>query len=135
VISVISNVVPGAVQEFARAINNGNMDKADRLHQALKPLFGMVGVLSEEETPFGSTTVKARNPLPVKTLMNILGMPAGPCRQPLGKMNRPGLAQVLENARTVQENDPEIFSPIGSFFKVDITQRLEDRSVLKGLAY
>ena len=135
VISVISNVIPEAVQKFAQAINDGNMDEADRLRQVLKPLFGMVGVLSEEETPFGTTTVKARNPLPVKSLMNILGMPAGPCRQPLGKMNRPGLAQVLENARTVQENDPEIFAPIASFFNVDIDARLNDPATLEGLAY
>lgn len=135
VISVISNAVPGAVQQFTRALNEGNREEADRLHQALKPLFGMVTVMSEEETPFGPTAVKARNPLPIKSLMNILGMPAGPCRRPLGKMNRPGLEQVLENARTIQENNPEIFAPIGSFFKVDIAARLNDASVLEGLAY
>jgi len=135
VISVISNVVPAAVSKFTKAMNDGDTDEADALHTALKPLFGMVGVISEQETPFGPTQVKARNPLPVKSLMNILGMPAGPCRQPLGKMNRSGLDQVLENARTVQSNNPELFSPIERFFGVDINSRLSDDSVLADLAY
>ena len=79
--------------------------------------------------------MKARNPLPVKSLMNILGMPAGPCRRPLGKMNRAGLEQVLNNARAVQSRNPEVFAPIEAFFKVDIGRRLEDASVLEGFAY
>jgi 4-hydroxy-tetrahydrodipicolinate synthase len=111
------------------------MDEADRLHAALKPLFEMVGVVSEEQTPYGMTEVKARNPLPVKTLMNILGMPAGPCRQPLGKMNRAGLDIVLGIAREVQANSPEVFAPVASFFGTDVAQRLNDDSVLEGLAY
>lgn len=135
VISVMSNVVPGSVTKFVTALREGNMDEANKLRTALKPLFGMVGVVSKEETPFGPTDVKARNPVPVKTLMNILGMPAGPCRQPLGKMNRAGLEIVLENARQVQANNPEVFAPIASFFGVDIDKRLQDASVLEGLAY
>jgi 4-hydroxy-tetrahydrodipicolinate synthase len=118
---------------MVKAVNTGDMDEANRLHAALKPLFGMVGVVSEESTPYGTTEVKARNPLPLKTLMNILGVPAGPCRQPLGKMNGAGLDIVLGIARKVQANNPEIFAPVASFFGVDIDQRLA--SVPDGLAY
>ena len=135
VISVMSNVAPGPIQKFTQALLERNQKEAERLGDALKPLFGMVGVLSEEETPFGKTEVKARNPLPVKTLMTLLGMPAGPCRRPLGRMNRAGLEKVLGIARTVQSKDPEVFAPIEAFFKVDVANRLEDRSVLEGLAY
>lgn len=135
VISVMSNVAPGAIQKMATALLEEDRDEAQRLCDAMGPLFGMVGVASEEETPFGSTVVKARNPLPVKSMMNILGMPAGPCRRPLGKMNRAGLEVVLDNARAVHEKDPSIFAPIESFFGVDISARLADPSVLEGLAY
>ena len=135
VISVMSNVVPGPIQRFTQAILNGDMDEADLLADALRPLFGMVTVLSDEETPFGTTQVKARNPVPIKTLMNILGMPAGPCRRPLGLMNRDGLIQVLEIARTVQDRNPELFAPIEQFFNVDISNRVSDASVLQDLAY
>lgn len=135
VISVMSNVAPGAVQKMAEALTAGDTAEADRLRNAMAPLLGMVGVASEEETPYGKTTVKARNPLPLKTLMNILGMPSGPCRRPLGKMNQAGLQIVLENARKVQSSAPDIFAPIGSFFGVDIDARLADASSLDGLAY
>ena len=111
------------------------MAKADALREALQPLFGMVTVVSEEVTPFGRTTVKARNPVGIKTLMNILGMPSGPCRRPLGKMNRAGLEKVLGVARTVQAKNPEVFAPVETFFKVDTAKRLGDPSVLEGLAY
>lgn len=135
VISVVSNVAPGAVQRFVQAILDGDMEEADALRNALQPLFGMVTVVSEEDTPFGKTGVKARNPLGIKTLMNILGMPSGPCRRPMGKMNRAGLGKVLDVARTVQDNSPEIFAPVEAFFQVDIASRLKDPSVLDGLAY
>jgi 4-hydroxy-tetrahydrodipicolinate synthase len=135
VISVMSNVVPGAVTQFVKALREGDLPAAQKWRDALKPLFGMVGVATKEPTPYGPAEVKSRNPVPVKTLMNILGMPAGPCRQPMGKMNRPGLDIVLENARQVQANNPEVFAPIASFFGVDVDQRLQDASVLKGLAY
>ena len=135
VISVMSNVVPGAIQQMTTALLAGDRADAERLCDTLGPLFGMVGVASKEETPFGSTVVKARNPLPVKSLMNILGMPAGPCRRPLGKMNRAGLDVVLDNARKVHKKDPNIFAPIESFFGVDVSARLADAAVLEGLAY
>lgn len=135
VISVMSNVVPGAIRKFVDAVNMKNLVEAETMEEALRPLFGMVGVVSEGETDFGNVEIKARNPLPVKTLMNILGMPAGPCRRPLGKMNRAGIEQVLYNARVVQSLNFEIFAPIEDFFKVDIGKRLSDASVLEGLTY
>mgnify|MGYP001158232404 FL=1 len=135
VISVMSNVTPGSVQKMSEALLEGDTAEADRLRNAMAPLLGMVGVASEEKTPYGATTVKARNPLPLKTLMNILGMPSGPCRRPLGKMNQAGLQIVLDNARAVHSAAPEIFGPIGDFFGIDIEARLADASSLDGLAY
>ena len=73
--------------------------------------------------------------MPVKTLMNILGMPAGPCRQPLGKMTRAGAQIVLNAARQVQQNDSALLAPIAEAFGVDIEARLADESVLDQLTY
>jgi 4-hydroxy-tetrahydrodipicolinate synthase len=67
--------------------------------------------------------------------MNILGMPAGPLRQPLGKMTKKGLQLVLEAARKVYENTPEILEPVEVFFNVDLSQRLYDEKFWKGLTY
>mgnify|MGYP006097655135 CR=1 FL=1 len=135
VISVMSNIVPGPLQQYTEVLLARNIEEGKRLRAAMAPLLGMVGVASDEETPYGTTVVKSRNPVPLKTLMNILGMPAGPCRRPLGKMNKAGLQIVLNNARKVQASAPEIFAPIGAFFGVDINARLADDSVLNGLAY
>jgi 4-hydroxy-tetrahydrodipicolinate synthase len=135
VISVTSNIAPRAVSDMAHYILDGNEDEAKELAQALQPLFSIVTVKTTEQTPYGPTACKARNPLAYKTLMNVLGMPAGPCRQPLGKMTRNGLEVVLSAARKVYENNPEILTPIAQFFDVDLKERLYNPRFLEGLYY
>jgi 4-hydroxy-tetrahydrodipicolinate synthase len=135
VISVTSNVAPGATQRFTKAILEGKVDEARRLSEALKPLFSIVTVKTEEETPYGNVPCRARNPLPYKTLMSVLGMPSGPCRRPLGKMTMKGLNVVLSAARSVYERTPEILKPIEDFFDVDLSKRLYDESFWRNLTY
>ena len=135
VISVASNVIPGAVQQLTEALNSGDRAEADRLAEALKPLFGIITVRTEEHTSHGTVSCRARNPLAIKTLMNVLGMPSGPCLPPLGKMTRNGLEVVLQAARTVQEKNPEILAPVGEFFHVDVEARLGDEQSGQGLIY
>ena len=135
VISVASNIAPGAVTHFTRCLAEGKRAEAERLLEGLKPLFGLVTVKTQEETPYGAVTCRARNPLAVKTLMNILGMPAGPCRPPIGKMTRKGVQVVLDAARKVQRSAPEIFAPIAEFFGVDIAGRLSNEANWKHLCY
>jgi 4-hydroxy-tetrahydrodipicolinate synthase len=135
IISVISNIAPRAVQDMTQYILNGKMEEARNLCAVLQPLFNIVTVKTQEQTPFGPVTCKARNPLACKTLMNILGMPSGPCRQPLGKMTRNGLETVVANARKVYEKDPEILAPIGDFFDISIQERLYNERLWQGLTY
>lgn len=135
VISVMTNVAPKAVVQMVRLLAAGDTDQAGKLAQALDPLFNLVTVITKENTPYGEVTCRARNPLAVKTLMQILGMPSGSCRQPLGKMNKAGLDVVVDAARTVQAQSPEIFAPLADFFNVDIDARLNDATILEGLCY
>ena len=135
VISVASNVAPAAVTKMAAALKAGDLDTAKALNTALAPLFGLVTVTTQEDTPFGEVACRARNPLALKALMAILGMPAGGCRRPLGKMTARGLAVVLSAARKVQAENPEILEPLGDFFGVDVSRRLEDPANWEGLAY
>jgi 4-hydroxy-tetrahydrodipicolinate synthase len=135
VISVASNIAPAAVQKMTTLILEGRLDEARRLSDALKPLFQIVTVKTTEETRFGELLFRARNPLPYKTLMNILGMPSGPLRQPMGKMTKKGLQVVLEAVRKVYESNPEILKPIEDFFDVDLSQRLHNEKFCEGLAY
>jgi 4-hydroxy-tetrahydrodipicolinate synthase len=135
VISVTSNVAPGAVGKLTQAVLEGKSAQAQKLCEELKPLFSVVTVKTEETTPYGPALCKARNPLPYKTLMNILGMPSGPCRRPLGKMTKKGFETVLNAARTVHEKTPEILEPMEKFFDVDLSKRLYEDKAWKGLYY
>ena len=135
VISVVSNVAPYAVKIMTVLILEGRIDEATKLANDLKPLFEIVTVKTSEVTEFGEVLVKARNPVPYKTLMNVLGMPAGPMRQPLGRMTKKGLQVVLEAAKKVYENTPAVLKPVELFFNVDLSQRLYKEEFWKGLTY
>ncbi|MEJ2097852.1 MAG: dihydrodipicolinate synthase family protein, partial [Deltaproteobacteria bacterium] len=135
VISVVSNVAPGAVAEMVRLLNQGNRSQAETLVHQLEPLFNLVTIKTTEKTPFGEVVCRARNPLGLKTLMSVLGMPSCMCRRPLGNMTQNGLNAVLEAARTVYANTPEILQPIGDFFNVNIGERLENPAYREGLCY
>ena len=135
VISVASNVIPGAVVEMVDLLGKGDIDTAQELLSRIAPLFNLVTVKTTEATPYGDVLFRARNPLAYKALMSILGMPSGGCRRPLGKMTRSALDVVLEAARGVQASAPEIFQPLADFFKVDIEDRLNNPAYQEGLFY
>jgi 4-hydroxy-tetrahydrodipicolinate synthase len=67
--------------------------------------------------------------------MNVLGMPSGPCRPPLGKMTPQGLDVVLAAARRVYETNPQILLPIADYFDVNIQDRLYNDRFWQGLTY
>jgi len=135
VISVVSNVAPAAVQKMTEALLEGDMDEGQRLYEALKPLFGVVTVSTQEESPYGPRLCKARNPVPIKTLMTVLGMPVGRVRRPLGKMTRKGLDVLLEAARTVWRENPQVLEPLADAFGVDVERRLFSPRLTEGWAY
>ncbi len=135
VISVASNIAPKAVKEMVQLFKQGKRVEAEAKMNAAKPLFEIVTVKTQEETPYGKVSCRARNPLATKSLMNILGMPAGPCRPPLGKMTKAGIDVVLRAARTVWKSNPEVLTPIADFFKVDVEARLYDEGLVEGLTY
>lgn len=135
VISVLSNVVPAAVAELVQLLAAGKIPQAEKLNQALAPLFGLVTVSTTEKTPFGPVTARFRNPSAVKALMTILGMPSGGCRRPLGRLTPNAITVVLDAARRVQAANPDILKPCAEFFSVDIDARLNDSRAWQGLTY
>ncbi|RJP93447.1 MAG: 4-hydroxy-tetrahydrodipicolinate synthase [Desulfobacteraceae bacterium] len=135
VISVISNIAPKAVGDMVNLLIEGRFAEAEKYHTALLPLFDLVTVKTKEQTPYGEAFCRARNPLAVKTLMNILGMPSGPCRRPMGKMTRSGIEQVLSAVRQVQSGNPEILAPAAEFFNIDIAARIHDPKNWESLFY
>ncbi len=140
VISVISNVLPAFVEKMARGILSGDEYEAKKLHNALQPLFKIVTVKSRnnrEITGKGQFCVedKFRNPLPIKVLMNGLGMAAGHCRRPLGKMSENGVEIVRGAVRTVWENNPELLKPIEKAYNVRVEERIRNDKYWEELVY
>ena len=62
VISVMSNIVPGPIGEMVKAIQNGNMERANRLKDILDPLFKVVTVNTIESYEGFDVPCKFRNP-------------------------------------------------------------------------
>jgi 4-hydroxy-tetrahydrodipicolinate synthase len=135
VISVVSNVAPAAVQRMAEAYLDGEREEGNRLAAALQPLFEIVTVKTQERSPHGERMCKSRNPVPIKTLMRLLGVPVGVPRRPLGRMTAAGLDRVVSAAKQVWSADPEILGPLGDAFGADIEARLRDPRYREGLAY
>ncbi len=133
--SVMANIVPKFMSQMVSLLNQGKKDEALKIQTALKPLLDLVVVTTEEETKFGPVSCRARNPLPLKTMMQLLGMPSGPCRKPLGKMTEKGFQIVLEAMKQVQADNPEIFNPVADFFGVNIDERLNNSEYQETLWY
>jgi 4-hydroxy-tetrahydrodipicolinate synthase len=135
VISVVSNIAPKSVVQMVSAALSGKMSEARKVAATLKPLFEVVTVKTEEQVLGGTVSVKARNPLPIKTLARLLGMPSGPCRRPLGRMTKVGLSQLISKIEAIWANNPEVLRPIESFFGVSIEERLSSPRFREGLYY
>jgi 4-hydroxy-tetrahydrodipicolinate synthase len=73
IISVVSNLVPARVKALTKACFGGNFEEARKIHFELAPLV---------KAAFMET-----NPVPIKAAMNWAGLPAGPARLPLGKLD------------------------------------------------
>jgi len=126
VISVMSNIVPGPVGEMVKAVQNGNMERANRLRDVLDPLFKVVTVNTIESYEGFEVPCKFRNPSAIKTMMKGLGMPSGPCRQPLGKMTPKGVEVVRNALKEVYEKDREVFRPLQEFYGISIEERFSN---------
>ncbi len=69
VISVASNLVPGAMINLVCSALKGDFASASEIHYRLVPLFRSLAIDT--------------NPIPIKAAMNAMGFPSGPCRLPL----------------------------------------------------
>jgi 4-hydroxy-tetrahydrodipicolinate synthase len=126
VVSVMSNIVPGPIGEMVKAIQNGNMERANQLKDVLDPLFKLVTVNIIESYEGFDVPCKFRNPLAIKTVMKGLGLPSGPCRPPLGKMTPKGVEVVRNVLKEVYEKDKEVLRPLQEFYKINIEERLSN---------
>ncbi|MGZ3524661.1 MAG: 4-hydroxy-tetrahydrodipicolinate synthase [Thermodesulfobacteriota bacterium] len=126
VISVMSNIIPGPIREMAKAISDGNMEKANRMKDILDPLFKVVTVNTVESYEGFEVPCKFRNPVAIKTMMKGLGLPAGPSRPPLGKMTPKGMEVVRSALKETYGKDREVFTPLQGFYKINMEERLSN---------
>jgi 4-hydroxy-tetrahydrodipicolinate synthase len=140
VISVMSNIAPAAIRRMTQKAAEGDVKGAEEIRKALDPIFGVVVVKvnSSRKMANGATVEvsdRFRNPLPVKTMMNVLGMPAGTCRRPLGRMSADGMKVLRKALTSIWENNPEILKPIQDFYGVHLGERIADDGIWNALAY
>jgi 4-hydroxy-tetrahydrodipicolinate synthase len=90
VISVVSNLVPSVVLELVKAASIEDFTLAREWHYRLLALFKVAFI----ET----------NPIPIKSAMQLCGLPAGPCRLPLCDLE-PANFQQLEEIINVLPTD------------------------------
>ena len=86
VISVISNLLPKEVSDLCKYTLDSRWQEASQINERLSPLF---------KAAFIET-----NPIPIKTAMSLLGLPAGPLRLPLCELqpeNLESLKQTLND--------------------------------------
>ncbi len=69
VVSVAGHLVAKEIKALMQAFERGDTGEARRIHQRLFPLFEVLFITS--------------NPVPVKVALSMIGLPAGPVRQPL----------------------------------------------------
>jgi 4-hydroxy-tetrahydrodipicolinate synthase len=139
VISVLSNIAPGAIGSMVRAQVAGDSEETDRLVSALAPVLRLVtcSVSSVRTLPNGQSvevTDKFRNPVPLKTMMAGLGMISSAKRPPLGRMNATAVTHCRDALGQVHAADPGILGPIEEAFDVRIDQRLGDDAKWSALA-
>ncbi len=85
VISVLANIVPREVADLIHSFENGDIKKAQKIHNKLLPLVKAVFL----ET----------NPIPVKTAMGLMGLCMGDLRLPLCSMSDENLDKLKKALR------------------------------------
>jgi hypothetical protein len=68
---------------------------------------------------------RAKNPVPVKAALGLLGVMPDAVRAPLGAIGPNGLARVRSVLRLTLRRHPELLQPLAQGFGLDLAARLE----------
>jgi len=127
VFSAISNIAPQAVRSMIRCYFQGEIEEAERIKNALSPI--LLTSIEEERSvlSYKKTSIISErifNPVVIKAMMTELGMPAGPCRYPLGSMSEKSLLKIRKALKAVWCNNPWVLKPVEDFYGVNLDERL-----------
>jgi 4-hydroxy-tetrahydrodipicolinate synthase len=90
VISVISHLASSAMKRMIESHSAGDNETARSIHLRLLPVMRVL-------------MTAASNPIPIKSVINRLGFPAGPFRLPLAPMPKADVDKVLDVVRSARE--------------------------------
>ena len=113
VISVLSNLVPRAVKKLIDTAQE-DLVRARAIHYSLKPLV--------------SATFIETNPIPIKSMMQIAGLPSGKCKLPLTHLepaNEQKLQELMKNCSIIWKETPtSVKSQVAISFKKSETEKM-----------
>ena len=126
---VATNLAPRALRELHDAAAAGDAGRARALHDALGPLFELGTVTAEERLVVGgqalSVPQRAKNPVPVKAALGLMGVMPDAVRAPLATIGPNGLSRVRAALRLTLRRHPELLAPLAQGFGLDLAARLE----------
>jgi 4-hydroxy-tetrahydrodipicolinate synthase len=83
VICVVSHIAGSSMKKMIDAYTNGENEAAQKIHSGLLPVIKALMTI-------------AANPVPIKSVLNALGFPAGPFRLPLVPLTKDQLAAAMQ---------------------------------------
>ncbi len=147
--SFSANLAPALVGRLADAGASGDAVAARTLHEQLHLLAGLVSVTTDEsvDLPVGvpgavpgavtgavtgeargeqvDVPQRARNPVPVKTALSLLGLIAEEFRAPLAPMETGGVSRVRSALYLTQRRHPEVLEDLAHHFGIDLAAALD----------
>lgn len=88
IVSVVSNLIPEQIVALSNALLQGDLQRAREIHFRLLPFIKVAFIES--------------NPVPIKSAMELCGLPAGGCRLPLYKMEVENLSKLRQQLVEMQ---------------------------------
>jgi 4-hydroxy-tetrahydrodipicolinate synthase len=124
-----AQLAPAAVRELHDACLALNAVRARELQDALSLLHGLQSVTAEESVTVGGEALlvpqRARNPVPLKSALAMLGLALPVWRAPLAALGPNGAARVRTALRLTDRRHPELLAPLAEAFGVDLAACLD----------
>jgi 4-hydroxy-tetrahydrodipicolinate synthase len=122
-------LAPVAVRALHDACLALDAVRARELHEALTLLHGLQTVTAEESTSVGGEPLlvpqRARDPVPLKTALALLGAVRPVWRAPLAPLGPNGTARVRTALRLTGRRHPDVLEPVCRAFGADLAACLE----------
>jgi 4-hydroxy-tetrahydrodipicolinate synthase len=122
-------LAPAALRALHDACLALDAVRARELHDALTLLYGLQSVTAEESVTVGGAALlvpqRARDPVPLKTALSMLGLAQPTFRAPLAPLGPNGAARVRTALRLTARRHPALLEPLLRNFDLDLAACLD----------